>query len=122
MDSVVEGIRPFDGKSYSYMIEQLKELLQSPDISDGDSEARRRLEELMRAFRPLYALKARHCRSDGAVLLAVTPCHWPTLCRRVLPTGSSVGGLKHAHASARPCCLRIGTSEKFTEMTGKLSS
>lgn len=55
----MEGIRPFDGKSYSHMIEQLKDLLQSPDIGDGDSEPRRRLEELMRVFRPLYALKAR---------------------------------------------------------------
>jgi hypothetical protein len=57
----VEGIRPWDGKSYCYMIEQLKELLQSPDIEDTDSKARRRLEELMRVFRPLYALKARRC-------------------------------------------------------------
>ena len=70
----MEGIRPWDGKSYCYMIEQLKDLLQSPDIEDTDSEARRRLEELMRVFRPLYALKARrwlqHC---GAALLAIAP-------------------------------------------------
>lgn len=70
----MEGIRPCDGKSYCYMIEQLKELLQSPDIGDGRSEARLRLEELMRVFRPLYALKARRCLQHcGAASLAIAP-------------------------------------------------
>lgn len=57
LESVVEGIRPFDGKSYSDMIRQLKELLQSPDIEDTSSAPRRRLEELISAFRLLYATK-----------------------------------------------------------------
>jgi hypothetical protein len=79
LDSVVDGIRPFDGKSYCHMIEELKELLQSPDIDDADSGARCRLEELMRAFRPLYALKAGHCCIPSVLLLAVPSGRWPAL-------------------------------------------
>ena len=55
----MEGLRPFDGKSYSIMIDQLRELLQSPDIEDVNSKPRQRLECLIKCFLPCYTIKVR---------------------------------------------------------------
>ncbi len=57
LESVVDGSRAYDGKSYSDLVDVWRKCLASPDIEDGNSGARRRLEELAESLQDVYCLK-----------------------------------------------------------------
>ncbi len=57
LESVIEGVRAYDGKSYGDLVGVWRDCLKSPDVEDAGSAARRRLEELAASLREVYCLK-----------------------------------------------------------------
>ncbi len=57
MESVVDGIRAYDGKSYGELIKQWRALLQQSDVEEPTSPSRCRLEALIASFLNVWTLK-----------------------------------------------------------------
>ncbi len=94
------------------MIDQLRELLDHPDIGDANSLQRRRLEDLITNFLPCYCTKVRFGADRPAVKPPLTTLSSPNIAQRCIDRSPCYCIEAHSH-----CCVPQKNSGSWVFMS-----